>query len=206
MRLCIFDLDHTLIRSSLDLAAMALDIRRLLEEALGPLPARPDRYRVGELIAYCQAQVPHLEPRVWAVARDHEERAICDASLEPGAAEAVTGSRALGFAPIVWTNNTRSCTAEVLTRFALAPHFDLVVTRDEMAELKPDPAGFRVIQERFPTVTDAVVVGDSWVDGVAAQAAGVPFIAYRANPEELHRHGVVPRARITALPDLLRVL
>ena len=27
MRLCVFDLDHTLIRSPLDLAAMALDMR-----------------------------------------------------------------------------------------------------------------------------------------------------------------------------------
>jgi phosphoglycolate phosphatase len=206
MRLCIFDLDHTLIRSSLDLAAMALDMRALIERALGPLPPRPERYRVGELITHCQTAAPHLEGEVWAVALAHEERALADATPEPGALEAVAGMRRRGFATVVWTNNARACTARVLEQFALAPHFDLVVTRDEMRRLKPDPDGFRVIRERFVQVAEAVVVGDSWVDGLAARAAGLPFVAYRPNAAELARHGVVPRATIGALPDLLRVL
>ena len=52
-----------------------------------------------------------------------------------------------------------------------------------------------------------MVVGDSWVDGVAAMAAGIPFVAYRPNDADLARWKVEPVARITdlaALPDLLR--
>ena len=51
-----------------------------------------------------------------------------------------------------------------------------------MRALKPDPDGWRVIAEQRSASGDAtaVVVGDSWVDGVAAAAAGVPFVAYRA--------------------------
>ena len=60
--LCVFDLDHTLIRTPLDLAAMAADMRALIEAATGPLPYRRERYRVGELIAYCRTQAPTLEP------------------------------------------------------------------------------------------------------------------------------------------------
>ncbi|TLZ15757.1 MAG: HAD family hydrolase [Gammaproteobacteria bacterium] len=202
VRLCIFDLDHTLVSSSLDLAAMAVDMRTLIERELGPLPERPERYRVGELIAHCQRAAPALEPRVWALALAHEQRALADAALEPGALEAVTGARARGFATAVWTNNARVCTVHVLEQLALAPHFDLVITRDDFRRLKPDPDGFRVIRERLPRLTEAVVVGDSWVDGLAARAAGLPFIAYRADERELARHGVVPRARLTALSDL----
>jgi phosphoglycolate phosphatase len=206
MRLCVFDLDHTLIRSSLDLAAMAVDMRALLEREVGPLPPRPDRYRVGELVAHCRSAAPHLEPRVWAVAIAHEERALGDAALEPGAVEAIAGARARGFATVVWTNNARTCTARVLEQFALTPLFDLVVTRDEMRRLKPDPDGFRVIRARFPSLARVLVVGDSWVDGLAARAAGLPFVAYRADATELARHGVTPDATISALPDLLRIL
>jgi len=202
VRLCIFDLDHTLVSSSLDLAAMAVDMRTLLERELGPLPERPERYRVGELIAHCQRVRPAFEPRVWALALAHEQRALADAALEPGALEAVRGARGRGFATAVWTNNARVCTIHVLEQLALAPHFDLVITRDDFRRLKPDPDGFRVIRERLPRLTEAVVVGDSWVDGLAARAAGLPFIAYRADARELARHGVVPRARITALEDL----
>lgn len=206
VRLCIFDLDHTLIRSSLDLAAMAGDMRALIERGRGPLPPRPERYRVVELITHCQTTAPQLERAVWAVALAHEERALADAAPEPGAFEAVIGARRLGFATAVWTNNARAATVHVLERFALLPHFDLVVTRDEMQKLKPDPDGFRVIRARFSHLRAAVLVGDSWVDGVAARAAGVPFIAYRADAAELTRHGLAPRARIAALPDLVSIL
>jgi len=207
VRLCVFDLDHTLIRSPLDLAAMAVDMRGLLETRCGPLPARPDRYRVGELIHWCQANAPHVEAPLWEVALEHERRAVTDASLEPGARDAIDGARAAGFATAVWTNNAREITALALARFELLAALDLVVTRDEMRALKPDPDGWRVIAEHFGDHRDAVVVGDSWVDGVAAMAAGIPFVAYRPNDADLARWKVEPVARITdlaALPDLLR--
>jgi phosphoglycolate phosphatase-like HAD superfamily hydrolase len=206
VRLCVFDLDHTLIASPLDLAAMALDMRALIERELGALPPRPGRYRVGELIAHGRATAPELEPALWAIALAHEERALAGATLEPGALDAIMGARGLGFSTAVWTNNARSCTAQVLGKFMLDPHLDLVVTRDEMRRLKPDPDGFRVIRDRFPELSVAVVVGDSWVDGLAARAAGVPFIAYRPNEPELAHHGVTPDERIASFTELIPLL
>ena len=207
MRLCVFDLDHTLVETPLDLAAMAVDMRRLLEQRCGPLPARPERYRVGELIHWCQAHAPDVEKPLWDVALDHERRAMAAASLEAGAREAIDGARAAGFATAVWTNNAREVSAEALGRFGLLDVLDLLVTRDEMRALKPDPDGWRVIVEHFGTPTDAIVVGDSWVDGVAATAAGVPFVAFRAREADLARWNVTPVARLTdlsALPAWLR--
>jgi len=210
MRVCAFDLDHTLVRSPLDLAAMALDMRALVESRWGPLPARRERYRVGELISHCQREAPHLEPPIWAIALDHERRALADAALEPGAREAVAGARRAGFATAIWTNNAREVTLAALERLEIARDLDLVVTRDEMAQLKPDPAGWQIIAKHFglpridgPQERDELpqvfMVGDSWVDGVAAAAAGVPFIAYRVSPADLERWRIAP---ITHLDDL----
>jgi phosphoglycolate phosphatase len=206
VHLCVFDLDHTLIRSPLDLGAMALDMRALLEARHRPLPRREERYRVGELIIYCRREAPALEAPLWAVALDHERRALPAATLEPGAREAVAGARAAGWRTALWTNNAREITLAVLERFALLEGFDLVVTRDDMGALKPDPDGWRIIAGRFGRCR-AVVVGDSWVDGVAAAAAGVPFVAYRANLADLSRWQVTPLASLTdlaALPAWLR--
>jgi phosphoglycolate phosphatase len=204
--LCIFDLDHTLIQTPVDLAAMAVDMRRLIEEKHASLPARKERYRVGELIAYCQTHAPALEAAVWDVALEHERRAMEVAALEPGALAAVVGARRHGFATAIWTNNARELTVPALMRLGLADALDLVVTRDDMRALKPDPDGWRVISEHFGGLAagggdplDAVVVGDSWVDGVAAAKAGVSFIAYRARQEELDRWQVTP---IVHLADL----
>jgi phosphoglycolate phosphatase len=205
--LCVFDLDHTLVDTPLDLAAMALDMRASLERRCGPLPARPDRYRVGELIQWCQTHAPDEEKPLWDIALDHERRAMTIATLEAGAREAIDGARDAGFATAVWTNNAREVTAVALERFGLLPVLDLVVTRDEMRVLKPDPDGWRVIVAHFGAPREAVVVGDSWVDGVAAQAAGVPFVAYRAKDADLTRWRVTPVARLddlAALPAWLR--
>jgi phosphoglycolate phosphatase len=108
----------------------------------------------------------------------------------------------LGFATAIWTNNDRVVADVVLARFDLRPHLDLVVTRDDVVQLKPDPDGLRVVRARWPGAERIVVVGDSWVDGAAAQAGGAPFIAYRADLAELSRRGVVPTAHITSLLDL----
>src|SRR5262249_26414221 len=192
---------------------MALDMRALIERCHRPLPARNERYRVGELIAHCQTYVPALEPDVWGVALDHERRAMEVAALEPGALAAVVGARRAGFATAIWTNNARELTLPALARLGLADELDLVVTRDDMRALKPDPDGWRVIAEHFGKVargagdrSDAVVVGDSWVDGVAAAKAGVPFIAYRARPEDLDRlqgTPIGPLARLALPPAWL---
>ena len=203
MKLCVFDLDHTLVNSPLDLAAMALEIRAMFERACGPLPPRDDRYRVGELIERCRGESADLEAAAWVIALDHERRAVEQAWLEPGALSAVTGARAAGCGVALWTNNARDITALALDRFGLSPHFDLVVTRDEMGALKPAPDGWSVIAGHFGIrETDAVVVGDSWVDGVAAAKAGVPFIAYRAKVADLQRWDVQPIAHITDLTTL----
>lgn len=202
MGLCVFDLDHTLVRTPLDLAAMAADMRRLIERARGPLPARPERYRVFELVAWSKSRAPELEPAVWAVALEHEGRAMAAAALEPGALDAVAGARRAGFKTALWTNNARAVTLPALDRLALADLLDLVVTRDDTSALKPDPDGWRVISARFTDTRDAVVVGDSWVDGVAAAAVGVPFVAYRAHEADLARRGVTP---VAWLADLVRL-
>jgi phosphoglycolate phosphatase len=205
--LCVFDLDHTLVNSPLDLAAMALDMRALIERHCGPLPARPERYRVGELIRHCAAEAPTMSAPVWAIALEHERRAVEQAWLEPGALEALTGARAAGFATALWTNNAREVTQIALDRFGLTALLDLVVTRDDMREMKPDADGWRVIAQHFGAARDAVVVGDSWVDGLAAAEAGVPFVAYRAREADLERWKITPVARLTdlaALPAWLR--
>jgi phosphoglycolate phosphatase-like HAD superfamily hydrolase len=203
VRVCAFDLDHTLVRTPLDLAAMALDMRVHLEREGACLPAREERYRVGELLRFCKQEMPAHEPALWTLALDREHRAMEEATLEAGALEALTGARRLGFVTALWTNNAGVVTRVALDRLGLAEHFDVVVTRDEMRELKPDPDGWRVIADFVDgaglAANETFMVGDSWVDGLAATAAGVPFIAYRMLPADLARFQITP---VVTLDDL----
>lgn len=197
-----FDLDHTLVNSPLDLRAVGREMERLIRARGVALPARELRWTGAELLAVVRREAPQLEAEVLAIPVAHERRAMELAELVPHAMEVLRAMKDLGFATAVWTNNDRVVADYVLTRFGLAPHLDLVVTRDDVRALKPDPDGLRVIRARWPEAQHVVVVGDSWVDGAAALAGGVPFIAYRPDHAEMVRRGVTAAAVIASLLDL----
>jgi phosphoglycolate phosphatase len=199
---CVFDLDHTLVSSPLDLRAVGREMEAFVRDRGIPLAERELRWSGAELLAVVRREAAHLEREIMAIPVAHERRAMEQASLEPFAVEAVAAVRQLGYATAIWTNNDRVVADFVLARFDLRAHLDLVVTRDDVRHLKPDPDGLRVVRERWPDAGRIVVVGDSWVDGLAAQAGGVPFVAYRDDPDELARRGVVPAARIDSLREL----
>jgi phosphoglycolate phosphatase len=201
---CAFDLDHTLVRSPLDLAAMRADIRALAAREDVALPAGAPGFTVAETIAAIAARRPELEATCWAIVLEHETAALDAAACEPGARETVETLAAAGVLLAVWTNNARRATEVALERCALRPFFGTLITRDEAA-LKPDPAGLGLLRAAHPERL-IWVVGDSWIDGAAAQAGGAAFIAYRIHPDELSRRAVTARAVIhdlRALPEYL---
>jgi phosphoglycolate phosphatase len=199
---CVFDLDHTRVDSPLDLKAVGREMEALIRARGVPLPTRELRWSGPELLAVVRREAPLLEAELMTIPVTHERQAMVAAVLIPHAVEAVAAMKALGYATAIWTNNDRVVADFVLARFGLLAHLDLVVTRDDVRHLKPDPDGLRVVRARWPEAARIVVVGDSWVDGAAAQAGGVPFIAYRADHDELARRGVTATAVIASLLDL----
>lgn len=195
--LCAFDLDHTLVRSPLDLVRLKVEIRALVETDGVPLSEATRAWTIGQFIEAATRHRTALGEACWALCTTHEEEAVRDAQPEPGAHEALTALQAAGYPLAVWTNNTGPVARRALASCGLDGFFPVLVTRDEAA-LKPDPSGLRLLEAAFPE-RRIWVVGDSWVDGAAAQAGGAAFIAYGADPVELARRGVAPR---TVLRDL----
>lgn len=198
--LCAFDLDHTLVRSPLDLARLKREIRDLVDAEGVPLPDIAGSWTIGQLIEAAQTHRSALAPACWAICEDHEERALAEAQAEPGAEEALVALRAAGYPLAVWTNNARSVAERALARCGFGAFFSRIVSRDEAA-LKPDPAGLRLLEATFPE-RRIWVIGDSWVDGAAAHAGGAAFIAYGADPAELARRRVAARVVLRDLRDL----
>jgi phosphoglycolate phosphatase len=189
--LCVFDLDHTLVRSPLDLVRVKREIRALVDLEGVPLPAGAATWTIGQLIEAARAHRAPLAATCWAICLEHEEQALAAAAAEPGAREAVEALHAAGYPLAVWTNNARAIAERALGACGFDGYFQRLVSRDEAA-LKPDPAGLRLLEAAFPG-RRIWVVGDSWVDGAAAHAGGAAFIAYGADPAELARRGVAPR-------------
>ena len=203
--LCAFDLDHTLVRSPLDLPRLKVEIREFVDSEGVPLPETAQAWTIGQLIQAATVHRTTLGQACWALCETHEEQALADARPEPGAHESLTALHAAGYPLAVWTNNTGKIARQALAQCGLGAFFQVLISRDEAA-LKPDPAGLRLLESAFPE-RRIWVVGDSWVDGAAAQAGGAAFIAYGADPAELARRGVAPRTvlrDLRQLPEWLR--
>ena len=76
----------------------------------------------------------------------------------------------------LFTGRTRREFAYSFERWAGTRHFRTVVTMDDVARKKPYPDGLlKILRGRDPGT--ALYVGDNIDDALAAQAAGVPFMA-----------------------------
>jgi phosphoglycolate phosphatase-like HAD superfamily hydrolase len=73
--------------------------------------------------------------------------------------------------------------------------------------MKPDPTGITHSMATFEVGPErTVVVGDSWLDGMAARTSGVPFIGFRPRPGVLDERGVPYWTIVEELTQLLPVL
>ncbi len=80
----------------------------------------------------------------------------------------------------VCTNRSTSMDA-VLERFDLASYFGCVMTASKVVHPKPSPEPlFKVLDHYGISPCEALFVGDSEVDSLAAAAAGVDFVAYKS--------------------------
>ncbi|MEW5725669.1 MAG: HAD family hydrolase [Thermodesulfobacteriota bacterium] len=94
----------------------------------------------------------------------------------------------------------RSTTIGPLLRdFGLAGYFDLVVSCLDVARPKPAPDPVLLILDRLKTAPeDALYIGDSTSDAQAAEAAGVPLVAYR-NPDLDARYHIHDLAEVKTI-------
>jgi HAD superfamily hydrolase (TIGR01509 family) len=95
--------------------------------------------------------------------------------------------------------NRNHAVRKLLDEFDLGDRFDLVVTADDVMRPKPDPEPIRMILDRFEAApAQALYVGDSDNDALAARAAGTPLVLYR-NPGLAADHHVDRLAEVRTI-------
>ncbi len=76
--------------------------------------------------------------------------------------------------------NRSDTISRLLSEYNLTEYFDIVVSTFDVARPKPYPDSLVKILEHFKIEPrQAIFVGDSELDEIAANAAGVPFVAYK---------------------------
>ncbi|MFN8635921.1 MAG: HAD family hydrolase [Chloroflexota bacterium] len=206
--LIVFDFDNTLVHSKIDFTAIRHEIFELLRRSGHPEAESIDlaRLSIGEIIDAGALHDPGIHDEAWRIVLEYETAGMVAATIEPGAAATLHGLRDLGFRLSVMTNNARPATLAALDLFDMRAAFDLILTRDEVA-MKPDPVGIVRAMETFAVPAErTVMIGDSWLDGVAAQRASVPFIGFRPRAGILDERGVPYWTVVEQLAELIPLL
>ena len=186
VRAVLLDLDGTLLDTAPEIAAAAADM--LSELGLDPV----DPLRVREFIG---KGIPHQVRRTLeaSLGRAPDERRVGSAmegfffhyakrngrmsKPYPGVLEGITELRAKGFALACVTNKTAQFTIPLLEATGLAGFFPVVVSGDTMPKKKPAPDPLLEACRRLGIpALEALMIGDSRNDALAARAAGCPVL------------------------------
>jgi len=204
----IFDMDNTLLRSSIDFYAMKWAIYSFfVDHRVLPQGLSMDTHTTSTVIAEAMETglvTDELSRRMWEIAKQHEIKGMAGAKLEDGALELIRNIHGRLYLSIV-TNNARDAALTALEENGIASYFDLIVGREQMGSLKPAPDGYLRVLEFFAPATSSewLSVGDAWVDGKASERAGIPFVAYRGDISKMKRMGVQPLAEIQDIRDVM---
>ena len=214
IRLLVFDLDGTLVDSSLDLTAAVN--ATLANLGRPPLPLTTVRNFIGDGARLLVRRSLGLEPEAAAALRGGGVEAAPESAVEPsldfllhyyaahlldqttvfpGVSEAIE-RLFRGFPLAVLTNKPEAPSRAILAGLHLDRYFGQVVGGDTLPTRKPDPAGVVLLASTLGVSPDRIlVVGDSGIDVHTARAAGAMACGVR--------YGFAVEGLLKAAPDLI---
>lgn len=189
LKAVVFDLDGTLVHSRPHIAAILNDLR--CERGMNPWPE--EKYSrllsIGgrDLIQSSldlDDQVT-TESMLERFRKRHHAIQFRPVDLYEGVCESLDLLRHAELQLALCTNKPAVLTCEVLKGTNLVDYFCSVVCGDSTAARKPDPLPLKTALERMGVnASEAIFVGDSCVDQLAAQRANVEFFHFRGGYDD----------------------
>jgi phosphoglycolate phosphatase len=199
----IFDLDGTLVQLTIDFDQMRASVVEIVARYGAAVDSRRQELLTLELIAdvttefkrCCPDRAARFEAEAHAAIEAIEVEAARRADLFSGVPELLAWLRARDLKLGIITRNCRAAAGEVLN--SLEPLIDVVLTRDDVPAVKPDPLHLRWALEALAVRGErSLMVGDHPLDVVTGQAVGAFTAAVLRPGETSERYAAVS-------PDLI---
>ncbi len=178
----IFDLDGTVVGFNIDFKTARAEIACLLIQHNLPsslLSVNESIFitlkKVEKLMKDKEYQeFVKLKEKVISVVERYEAKAARETNLIPGILETLKALREMKLKIALFTANGEKSTNHIFSRFGLRQFFDVIITREAVSAVKPDPvhleAALKVLKVR---PEEALVIGDSIRDVECARQLGV---------------------------------
>ena len=210
----IFDFDNTLVKSNIDFPAMKIEMTRFTKNyglEFGSEEEIPHKYTAGNIIdraeSFDKRNGTVLVPQLWSVVEEFERKGMENITIADDIFDMLKALKNDNIDATLFTNNASNPTVEVLKRFNLFDYFSLIIAREDVSKMKPDKEGIDLIlNKKNLQPTEALFVGDSWVDAKAANEAGVPFVLIRDCILDEKKYGIDIWKHVRSMTEFITLL
>jgi phosphoglycolate phosphatase len=207
--LVVYDLDGTLIdtladvRAALNLALADFNLPQCTVEDAKPFFGKGIRELIGGVIARHPDSV-EIDPVLQRFREFYALNLVEESKLFDGLEKTLQWAEDNNISQAVLTNKSEAPSRAILQTLNLMRYFELVVGPDTYDAYKPSPKGLlEILKYHNVSAGEAVMIGDSEADILAAQGAGVRSIAVGYSYqtlESLSRHN--PTYMVQTVDDL----
>lgn len=183
----LFDFEGTLVDFQWQLSAAIAETLEMLREMGFPRDRIQSRKYSTMMSEAMQAATgiglspDQVREQIGAVYDRYDEDALTRWALRPFVLDSLAAIRAKGNRTALVSNLGGKTLTAALTKFGLRDYFDLVVSRSDVRNLKPNPEGLLLALAKLEVHKDAsIFVGDSLDDVTAAKNAGIRVIIITA--------------------------
>jgi len=217
IRAVIFDLDNTLIRSTINFKELKKRIidflvksgveGSLLNESMLNFEVINKAVEDLRCKKVPEERIKEVVNEVIAMLNEAEIRSLDRAELMDGALETLASLKTLGFKIGIVTNGCRMYANKVIEMFSLGKYVDTVITRDEVASPKPNPGHLlKALEVLGVRAEESVFVGDHLIDALCAKGSGVRFILFKSSERKIEDSEKVASAVINDLSKLVSLI
>lgn len=210
----IFDLDGTLIHTTINFTVMKERMISFLEEKGVPEGCLTPKQTTVMIIATCEdilreegralVEINEVHRTLEEIMNRGELEAIKDISEVDGVLDALQELREAGYQLAVLTRSHHAYAVEALKKIGAFDLFDVILGRGET----PKPKPYREALEHTATLLgldpiETIFVGDNHIDATSAVNAEVPFIGVKTGRRgDLSWDGRFPEVLLESVTDL----
>ena len=168
----IFDLDGTLVDFRIDYKAARAEVVSTLTKQHG-IPSSLLSVNEGVFSTLKKVkkhmkkngkeeEFARVKENVISIIERYESEAASKTNIVPGILETLKTLREMKIRIALFTANSEKTTNYILRRFRLRQFFNVVITRESVLEVKPDPVHLKAVLKALKVKPkEAIVVGDS---------------------------------------------
>ena len=184
----VFDLDSTLIETSVDFPKMKRNMIKELEKNGHPKDnLSPTEQTTVQILEEAEKYWDKIDKPEEEREKIHEKmdffmnqgeiESIKNLEEIPGAAEAIKEIKEMGYKLAILTRGHHEYAVEALEKIGVKDEFDLILGRGETPKPKPYPEALLYTAERLGVdISETVMVGDHQIDSDSATSSGCDFI------------------------------